>query len=432
MLSFTEQLKELIHDVETRGGSTVQKISPPSELMLKLKGYVIKRLREQPEQLSRNVEFFLLEEFNEGFFEEGIRVCLVHLGEMGITDPEEVSRILHKVIDRRLEMILGKGDERHLSSHHPDKISIDDALVQSVEYVWEEYGSEPTILYNFAKQRFLIAWDYQGNRWQTTGLGRFLLELKPLQVISLLLTIDLTFNTCDRDIRHMSAQALKSLLEFDKREHFDRIVPLHKETLKRLGVLRSLSRHWEYELTPLGKVVVNAVLSEDNPMREVVKALVENEEQGIHFEGSDKELDLLRKQLASEAMDQGSLTSIGNAIALYTRESYTDAARIFFPSIEAVANQMLLAAGENLNDHKVFPGMARKLSRLEELKLIPSDLSKAIDIVTSRNKVLHGEYEPLEQEYAYPLCVAGIIYLRRMLNEFEKAKAKVGNNRHGA
>lgn len=432
MLSFTEQLKELIRDVETRGGSPVQKISPPPELMLKLKGYVIKRLREQPGPLSRNVEFFLLEEFNEGFFEEGIRVCLIHLGEMGIADPEEVSRILHKVIDRRLEMMLDKGDERHRSSRHADKISIEDALVQSVGYVWEEYGSEPTILYNFAKQRFLIVWDYQGNRWQITGLGRFLLELKPLQVISLLLTIDLTFSTSDRDIRHMSAQVLKSLLESDKRKHFDRIVPLHRETLKRLGVLRSLSRRWEYELTPLGKVVVNAVLSEDNPMKEVVKALVEDEEQGIHFEGSDKELDLLRKQLASEAMDQASRTSIGNAIALYNRGSYTDAARIFFPSIEAVANQMLLAAGENPNNHKVFPGLAPKLARLEELKLIPPDLSKAIDIATSRNKVLHGEYEPLEQEYAYPLCVAGIIYLRRMLNEFEKAKAKVRNNGHGA
>jgi hypothetical protein len=130
MLSFTEQLKELIQDVETRGGSPVQKISPPPELMLKLKGYVIKRLREQPEPLSQNLEFFLLEEFNEGFFEEGIRVCLIHLGEMGITDQEEVSHILHKVIDRRLEMMLGKGDERHRSTHYADKISIDDALAE--------------------------------------------------------------------------------------------------------------------------------------------------------------------------------------------------------------------------------------------------------------------------------------------------------------
>jgi hypothetical protein len=178
-------------------------------------------------------------------------------------------------------------------------------------------------------------------------------------------------------------------------------------------------------LTPLGKVVVETVLSEDNPMGEVVKALVENEEQGIHFEGSDKELDLLRKQLASEAIDQGSRNSIVNAIELYIRGSYTDAARIFFPSIEAVANQMLSAAGENPNDYKAFPGLTRKLARLEELKQIPPDLSKAIDIATSRNKVLHGEYKPVEQEYAYPLCVAGIIYLRRMLNEFEKAEGRL-------
>ncbi len=425
MLSFTEQLKELIHDVETMGGSPVQNISPPLELMLKLKGYVIKVLRQQPEPLSRNVEGFLLEEFNEGFFEEGIRVCLIHLGEMGITNPEEVSHILHKVIDRRVEMMLGKGDERHQSTLHANKISIYEAIVNSVEYIWDDYGSEPTILYNFAKQRFLIVWDYQINRWQTTGLGRFLLELKPLQVISFLLTIDLIFTTSNRDFRHMSAQALKSLIESNEKK-FYQMPHLHVETLKRLGVLRSQSRDWEYDLTPLGKVVIKAVLSEENPMKEVIKALVENEEQGIHFEGSDKELDLLRKQVTSKTIYQGNRISIENAITLYTKRSYTDAARVFFPSIEAVANQMLSIAGEKPTDYKTFPGLVRKLTRLEELKLIPSDLSNAIDIAYSRNKVLHGEYEPLEQEYAYPLCVAGIIYLRRILNEFEKIKAKVG------
>lgn len=427
MLSFTEELKELIHDVETRGGSPVQKILPPPELMLKLKGYVIKKLREQPEQLSQKVVFFLVEEFNEGFFEESIRVCLIHLGEMGITDPEELSLILHKVIDRRVAMMLCEGDERYHSIRYADKISIYDALVQSVEYVWEDYGSKPTILYNFAKQRFLIVWDYKRNHWQTTGLGRFLLELKPMQVISLLLTIDLTFTTSDRDFRHISAHELKSLIESDE-NRFDRIAPLHNETLKRLGVLRSLSGHREYEFTSLGKVVIETVLSEDNPMKDVIKALVENEEQGIYFEGSDKELNLLRKQLTFQAMYQGNRTSIENAISLYTRGSYTDAARVFFPSIEAVASQMLSMAGEKPNDHKAFGGLARKLTKLEELKLIPSDLSKAIDIAYSRNKVLHGEFEPLEQEYAYPLCVAGIIYLRRLLNEFEKVKAKVGND----
>lgn len=431
MLSFTEELKELIHDVEMKGGSPVQKTSPPPELMLKLKGYVIKRLREQPEELPRNVEFFLVEEFNEGFFEESIRVCLIHLGEMGITDPEEVSRILHKVIDRKLEMILTEGDERQRSFRYADKISIYDAIIQSVEYVWEDYGSKPTILYNFAKQRFLIVWDYQRNRWQITGLGRFLYELKPLQVINFLLTIDLTFNTSDHDFRHISAQALKYLIESDE-ELFNRIASQHSETLKRLGVLRNYSGHCKYELTPLGKVVIEAVLSEDNPMKEVIKALVENEEQGIYFEGSNKEVNLLRKQLTSQAMSQGNRNSVENAIVLYTRGSYTDAARVFFPSIEAVASQMLSIAGEKSNDHKTFQGLASKLKRLEELKLIPSDLSKAIDIANSRNKVLHGEFEPLEQEYAYPLCVAGIIYLRRILNELEKVKAKVVYEGQGA
>jgi len=423
MLSFTEQLKELILDVEANGGSPIQKLSPPPDLVLKLKGYVIKRLREESEPLPRTVGLFLPEEFNEGFFEEGIRVSLVHLGEMGITDSEDVLEILRKVIDKRLDGILRRGSSRRRSFRHDDTISIDDAIVQSVDYVWDEYGSEPTVLYNFAKQRFLILWDYHRNRWQTTGLGRFLLELKPLQAVTFLLTIDLTFSTGEHDRRHMSADALRSLLEHeDRHKHIN---SLHRETLKRLGIIRTLSRrHWEYELTPLGAVGVESVLADDNPMSEIVAALVQNEEQGIQFEGSEKELGKLKAQLASEAIGSASRESIENAIVLYRKGSYIDASRIFFPSIESVANQMLSMAGEDASDHRQFPGLVRKVARLEELKLIPTDLSKGIEIATSRNKVLHGEYEPLEQEYAYPLCVAAIIYLRRLLSEFEKVRSR--------
>jgi hypothetical protein len=142
----------------------------------------------------------------------------------------------------------------------------------------------------------------------------------------------------------------------------------------------------------------------------------------IQFGGSDTEVDLLRNQVTSEALDTGARESVLRAIELYSKGSYTPAARILFPSIEAAANRMLRLAGENPTDQKAFPGLARKLAKLEERKMIPSDLSKAIDIAHGRNKVLHGEYEPTDQEYAYPLCVAGFIYLRRMLSEFEKLK----------
>ncbi len=425
MLSFVERLKELISDVESTGGNPVQKLSPPPDLVLRLKGYAIKRLRGEREPVPRDIEFFLLEGFNEGSFEEGIRVSLVHLGEMGITDFEEVSRILRKVIDKRLDRILRR-DRKRQRLYHGDVISIDDAIVQSVDYAWDEYGSEPTILYNFAKQRFLILWDYLGNQWRTTGLGRFLLELKPLQAIAFLLTIDITFNAGWHDMRYISAACLESLLSTENPyEHI--IVPLHLGTLKRLGIIRSLSGQYreEYEMTPLGKVVVESVLDDGNSMNEIVAALIQNEEQGIRFEGSEKELKEL-EALITGVIENTTCQSIKNAIDLYRKGSYIDAARVFFPSIEAIANQMLSMAGEDVGAHREFPGLARKVARLEELKLIPADLSKGIEIAFSRNKVLHGEYEPSEQEYAYPLCVAAIIYLRRILAEFARLRAERG------
>lgn len=425
MLSFTEQLKELVFDVETSGGKTIQKTSPSNKLILELKGFTVKKLREQPEPLSRNVEYFLMEEFNEGFLEEGIRVCLIHLGEMGITDSEEVSSILHKVIEKRIRMLL-QNDRR---SRYSDKISIDDAIIRSLINVWEEYGSEITILYSFAKQRFLIRWNYKKQCWQPTGIGKFLLELTPLQAVILFLTIDLVFNIGEHDSRHMSATLLRSSLELDgyDQNHFEGDAnPLHTLTLQRLGVLRT-SRNGEYKLTPLGKIAIEAAIAEENPMREAVKVLVENEERGIRFEGSDRELRLLRKQLTSEVVEEKTRKSIENAISLYNSGSYADSSKIFFPAIESVASKMLLLAGEDPTNRKLFPGLTRRLEKLEELKLIPSDLASSIDLAYARNKVLHGQYEPLEQEYSLPLCIAAIIYLRRMLHEFEKVKGKTKN-----
>jgi len=418
MLSFTEQLKELIFNIEKSGGSAIQKITPPGDLILKLKSRIIKQLRKETEPLPRRVEYFLVEEFNEGFFEEGIRVSLVHLNEMGITDLEEVFEILCNVVDKRLDDILNR-NKKHNQHTYNRSISTNDAIIKSIEYVWEEYGSESTILYNFAKQRFLILWDYRINCWKTTGLGRFLLELKPLQAITFLLTIDLSFNTGERDIRHISYNELKTLNESNDK-HSTHIIPLHIEMLKLLGVIRIFSDSYrDYEITPLGKAVVESVLAKENPMNEIVTALIQNEEQGINFEGSEKELGELKNQLSSEMIEKGTRESIENAIALYRKGSYTDSSRIFFPSIESIANQMLSVKGEDPNDHKKFPGLVRKINKLEELKVIPNDLSKGIEIAYSRNKVLHGEYEPLEQEYAYPLCIAAIIYLRRMLKEFQ-------------
>lgn len=79
---------------------------------------------------------------------------------------------------------------------------------------------------------------------------------------------------------------------------------------------------------------------------------------------------------------------------------------------------MLQNAGKDIHDRKKFPGLAAKISALGKMNLIPADLAQRLEITTSRNKILHGKYEPVDQEYTYSLCVAAIVYLKRTLKAF--------------
>jgi len=299
MLNFTKQLKELIHDVEINGGNSSQKISPPSELVHHLKAHAISQLRKY-EPLNRNVEYFL-EEFKNGFFEEAICACLSQLMEMGITNLEEVQRILKKVVERELATILNEYDWQPRVTNSIDRNTLDDAFVETLLSVWQDCSS--TGLYTIAEQRFLILWDYQRNCWQITGLGKFILGLKPVQVIIFLLTIDLILSTSNYDLRYISASTLIELID---KTYSDYHLGSQGNILKRFGILKDLSQERipnAEQLTPLGKAVIKTVLSEDNPMQEIVDILVEDEKQGINFKGADKELEYLQEKLVHGIFD---------------------------------------------------------------------------------------------------------------------------------
>lgn len=419
MLSFVESLKNIIADIEDNGGNPVQRISPSANLVLYLKSYAINRLKNEPEPLSNRVSDYILEEFNEGFFEEGVNASLVHLTEMGFTNDTEIRSILCQVIDKRINDIFGTKKqkeewEKQKNSEDYESGRLLNAIVQSVKYVWEDLGSVPSSLYTFARQRFLITWSYRKNQWQITGLGRFFLELTPLQAIIFLLTIDTILSTGETDFKHISGDQLYDLLRNSGPSNPYK----HRLTLEKLGILRRPSWYedeFESTVTPLGKSAIQQVLSEQNPMYSIVVTLMEGEELGTSFESTKKELKKLHTEINQDEIDNATKASIQNAISLYESGSYVDSLRILFPSIESIATRMLVDAGEDVLDRKKFPGLSRKISRLEELQLLSADLAQSIEITTSRNKILHGEYRPHEQEYAYPLCVAAIVYLRRML-----------------
>ena len=424
LLNWTERLKELIGEIESTGGDPLQKLTAPAKITAELKHYFLSQIDElsgtdkplaigiTSETPAERIRGFFTEQITEGFFDDSVRLCMIELAQFGLNEPTEIIVILQRVIHRFIAQFL------HLREVESIKDS-KDLLVQHLLEVWENLGSETSRLYDYARQRLLIRWDFINERWKSTTLGEALLELSPLQSVCFLLTIDLMNSTGTYDFRYTSHDLLESIFQNSPPHH---VIPLHLTTLEELGVItRGRPFDWDsYQTTAIGRLALKRVLSSPNPMIDFIEMLTDAEEQGITLASFYDEVERVRSILDSPIIDPSTRESILGALTLYENKRYIDSVRILYPSIEAVANNMLLASGENPHDRNLFPGLTRKLAALEEKGLIRSDLAKSIDITTGRNKTLHGEFTPSEQEYALPLCITASFYLRRIIEAYNE------------
>ena len=355
---------------------------------------------------------------NEGFFEEGIRKCLYFLDELNVHEDEEVNAILTRAVELRYLQ------SRNYDRTHGIEMDFMEFLVTCTLNAWGETATDKTLTYDFCKQRFLIVWDYRKECWTVSGLGELFLDFTPLKSIIFLLSIDLNFNSDEYDREYFSEETLSELLKLkktDKKSERGYILGRNLNTkniniLRKLGVVKGRGLR-EIILTPLGEIAIKEALKEDNPMQEMINTIVQGEEQGITFEGVSTETEEVKKLLKTKNINDGIANSVKNGLQLFNERKYLDALKLFYPAIEGITNEMLIEKGEEANNHNKYPGLAKKLDKLEELNLLPPDLTKSINVTFSRNKILHGEYQPEDEEYVYPLCVSCIVFLKRMIKE---------------
>jgi hypothetical protein len=154
-------------------------------------------------------------------------------------------------------------------------------------------------------------------------------------------------------------------------------------------------------------------------MLDTVILLLQSEERGFPYAGQEIEIQKLEEMLRSPLVDEANRQSIRNAVKLGQAGQYLDGLRILFPSIEGVINSMLQSMGEQPDKYLGWKG---KVDYLESRGVIPSDIAKAVEIITCRNKTLHGQFVPPEPEYAHPLFQMAVTYLRRILSVWESSK----------
>jgi hypothetical protein len=410
MLNFIEAVKQVVADVQATGGAVVERSCPTPELIRQLKEYAIRRIAE-----TKPHQWVILDWFTEGFFDEYVRVCVVHLRKLTLEDAQFHYRVLIKVIDRVLS------ESVHDRDWTQPKENFEEQLVFSVAEIWDQLGDEQTLAYTFAKDRWLISWDYQESHWRATSLGLFFLELSPIQAATFLLSVDAMFSAGERDYRHISTEVLRQFLELPNRSSgFDfHLMSPHRDALLRLGILQVEDHDGRprltEKLTAVGRIVISRVLEQDNPLRDAAARLIETEELGGTYRDSKSEFRaLLTLVRQTELADDANRQAVTESAQLYNDQKYLASLRVLYPSIEAIINIMITRAGEEPDG---FSGLAAKARWLEQRGHIPPDVSNAVEVFTGRNRVLHGNFSPPD-DYVHPLCLLAFRYLRRLLTEY--------------
>lgn len=409
MLSFVEALKRIIANVQKTGGAVIERSFPSPLLVQKLREYALHILPE-----IAGSYHIIFEWFNEGFFEEYIRVCVVHLFKLGIVEDDHIYRLLTKVIE---EAIVSAGNGRAgINKKVWEQHNFEEQLIRSLGYIWLELGDEQTYLYTIAQNRWLIAWDYQKSQWKVTGLGQVFMELSPVQAAIFFLSADIVFNTGEFDFHHVSRDMLLNIQsrQDGKEDLLDHIPPILGNLLIRLGII-FLGPYGDESVTPIGQLVLRTVLSTDNFFRDTVLAILQTEEVGGTFQELPSEInELLRLVDQMDLIDEANQESIRTSTQLYQSKKSLDALRVIYPSIEFILNKMLIEAGEA---PERFSGLVAKAQYLGQRGIIPPDITHGVEIFTGRNRVVHGNFSPPE-DCAALLCPVAFYYLRRLLTEY--------------
>lgn len=169
-------------------------------------------------------------------------------------------------------------------------------------------------------------------------------------------------------------------------------------------------------VTPIGQLVLHAVLSQDNPFRDTALAIIRTEEVGETFNELAWEInEILQLVNQTSLIDEANReSSIHTSTQLYRSKKSLDALRVVYPSIEAIMNTMLIKAGEA---PERFNGLVPKAQYLGQRGIIPYDIAYGVEAFTGRNRVVHGNFSPPE-DCASLLCQVAFYYLGRLLTEY--------------
>jgi len=345
--------------------------------------------------------------------ERRIRYCIIRLREFSVSEVEffaYISQALSIVLERSQKY--GKSQK----SQRQSTTNLQALLVEEIAKCFETwYYPFDVFHYDFAIEHQLATFDYADYKWKLSSIGHYLLKLSLFEAIVFLCALEIVLGQKGTSSRYLNLQTLERLLNPQASNARRRQHEQYPISLRWYGVMDTFSE--EPAITDLGMRILAKVSANLEVLRETILLLTESEVGGFHYsESADLIKQIKERTRTSKSIVQDQKESIDLAVTLFMTGHYLDSLRLFYSNIEAVLNLALARTGARPED---FSGMKSKIEKLEKEKVLSSKLSTWLEVVTSRNKVLHGNIVEDDAELVKPLFYFIVAFWSRLIEEVD-------------
>ena len=402
-INFIQNLKQCMWNIEQFGGNITFHVSLNYSLLVNLRSFVLDKSKKLnitfvKDRRYRDEDSFIDDVLNRDRFEKRIQYCVIKLKEFKISE-KDYYKFISKALGCILQCIEKKENfSRGYSNNSKESKTIEQLIIDElIKCFTSWYYPEDIYTYEFANDHNLIFWNHPTNKYHLTNIGRYFIQLSSFESILFLASLEITFGRAN-DRRYLNKKILDDLISDTESSH-NHMRSVRPYILPLFGIVDGFGyKH----LTDFGLRVLRKLHSNIDTLIELNLLLTESEISGCQI-AIDKEDSILQKVMdtkQSKIFTYSQKESIETAIKLYKDERFLDCLRIFYSNIESVLNEQLLKIGETPSS---FRGMKNKIEKLEKESILSSELSSWLEVVTSRNKIIHSNINANDSNVLKPL-----------------------------
>jgi len=396
-LALVAGLKRTLDTIARLGGDPDLHVEIPYNLLHELRSHVFQLCQNHnvPLQSGRRLPFEFDTLTEPQYFARALRFAVVQLRQTGVPE-ENHPEMLRGALDLVAKGLFSGAPRFHLSSHDAEDrlLTFQELLTQKLTYCFQAgYYPDSIAQYDLLEEHGLIAWGTVPKAWELTSLGRYAQGLAPFSLLLFLLGAQLSLGRERRGGRYLTRKLMGRLLKAGAGQSIDRGEHLPRH-LTLFGIV-DRSDDGEYFVSQFGYQLLTAAHEREAQIRDLIQLLLESEIHG--FTLREPAFGAGEAAVAANATNNQSLAE---AAKLAKAGKHLEALRLLYPSIEALLNSLIEEEGLSI---KQLPGLHKKFEELIRIGRLPPRLGYWGEIVTSRNKIVHGNIRDGADDLCAPL-----------------------------